>query len=155
MGTIKELALLASRPGLYASDEAHQQHQQGGSSYAAKRWMEVLAHPKGSSPADAEKSSRDSLTLETQTDEQIKAGAAAAKTKAEIQKRQDKKLTGGTGDLTADMFGEGDSPLFNERRDGFGSSPTPADDAAYLKAAEDGDMERRNGWWMRREASGV
>ncbi|MBK1883669.1 DEAD/DEAH box helicase family protein [Luteolibacter pohnpeiensis] len=59
----------------------------------------------------------DDFGLETQTDEQIDAEKESAKQKEEIQKRQDKRLTGSTGDLTADMFGEGDTPLFNERRD--------------------------------------
>ena len=56
------------------------------------------------------------FNLETQTDEQIKAEEAAAKAKAELQKRQDKRLTGSAGDLTADMFGGGETPLFNENR---------------------------------------
>ena len=54
--------------------------------------------------------------LDTQTDAQIKEEAAAAKRKAEIEERRNRKLTGSTGDLTADMFGGGETPLFNENR---------------------------------------
>jgi hypothetical protein len=57
------------------------------------------------------------------SDAEIKAEKAAAEkpkplTPAEeIAKLQSAKLKGSAGDMTADMFGEGDTPLFNERRD--------------------------------------
>ena len=80
-----------------------------------------------------------SLTLETQTDEQIKAEAEAAKQKAEIQKRQDKRLTGSTGDLTADMFGEGSTPLFNEQR----NAPAKPKEPEAEKMAPDTSENRK------------
>ena len=57
------------------------------------------------------------LTLETQTEESIKSEKAAAKRKAEIEKGLAAPLKGSPGDTTADIFGEGETPLFNERRD--------------------------------------
>ena len=75
--------------------------------------------PQGGNEAqgDGGQGSAGGFSLETQTDEDIDREEAAAKTKAEIQKRQDARLTGSAGDLSADMFGEGETPLFNERRD--------------------------------------
>ncbi len=74
------------------------------------------------SPASGEEASGEAqgFSLETQTGEDIDRENAAAKTKAEIQKRGDARLTGSAGDLSADMFGEGETPLFNERRDTLG-----------------------------------
>lgn len=57
------------------------------------------------------------LALETQTPESIKSEASAAKRKAEMEKGLAAPLKGTAGDTTADIFGEGDTPLFNERRD--------------------------------------
>ena len=51
------------------------------------------------------------------SDAEIKAEQAAAKQKEELAKRQSAPLKGSAGDLTPDIFGEGDTPLFNERRD--------------------------------------
>jgi len=52
-----------------------------------------------------------------ESDAEIKAEAAAAKQREELAKRQSAPLKGSAGDLTPDIFGEGDTPLFNERRD--------------------------------------
>ena len=52
-----------------------------------------------------------------ESDAEIKAEQAAAKQKEELAKRQAAPLKGSAGDLTPDIFGEGDTPLFNERRD--------------------------------------
>lgn len=57
------------------------------------------------------------LTLETQTPESIKAEKSADARKAEMEKGIAKPLKGTAGDTTADIFGEGETPLFNERRD--------------------------------------
>lgn len=60
-----------------------------------------------------------SFSLERQTPEQIKREKEAAALKdrqaKELEQRQ-APLTGTAGDLTSDMFGEGDTPLFNEDR---------------------------------------
>lgn len=50
-------------------------------------------------------------------DAEIIAEKKAAEQKAEMAKKQAAPLKGNSGDMTADMFGEGDTPLFNERRD--------------------------------------
>jgi hypothetical protein len=52
-----------------------------------------------------------------ESDAEIKAEQAAAKQREELAKRQSAPLKGSAGDLTPDIFGEGDTPLFNERRD--------------------------------------
>ena len=59
------------------------------------------------------------FSLESVSAEQLEAEAKAKQQKDEIAARQGKRLEGGAGDLTADMFGstEGETPLFNERRD--------------------------------------
>lgn len=59
----------------------------------------------------------DTPQLETQTEESITAEKTAQDTKAKIAEKQARPLSGSAGDLTADMFGEGETPLFNERRD--------------------------------------
>jgi hypothetical protein len=68
------------------------------------------------------------LTLEAQTEEEITADKKAAKSQADMQKGIEAPLAGkngqvSTGDMTADMFGDGDTPLFNERRDNKKAEP--------------------------------
>jgi len=62
----------------------------------------------------------DALSLESVTQEQLDAEAARKRQQEEITGRADRKITGDAGDLTADLFGEqeGETPLFNARRDG-------------------------------------
>ena len=81
------------------------------------------------------------FALESVTQDQLDAEAAAQKQRDQIAERQARPLTGGV-DLTADMFGEGDTPLFNERRDTtrFQEDLT-AEDEAYFDAIDRGDME--------------
>ena len=70
-----------------------------------------LSERFGSKPAD------DFALKPHSSDAEIKAEQAAAKQKEELAKRQSAPLKGSAGDLTPDIFGEGDTPLFNERRD--------------------------------------
>ena len=58
-----------------------------------------------------------------QSDAEIKAELTAAKQKEELAKRQSAPLTGSAGDLTPDIFGDGETPLFNKRRDA--TTPKP------------------------------
>ena len=57
------------------------------------------------------------FTLESVTQDQLDGEAAAQKQRDQLAERQAQRLTGDAGDLTADMFGDGRSPLFDERRD--------------------------------------
>ncbi|HWB59720.1 MAG TPA: hypothetical protein VG733_09515, partial [Chthoniobacteraceae bacterium] len=59
--------------------------------------------------------------LDTQTEEGIKAEKAEQTRRAKIKAGLERRLTGDAGDLTADMFGEGETPLFNKRRDTLGA----------------------------------
>ena len=61
---------------------------------------------------------QEDFSLEAQTEEGILDEAAKAAQNREMETRRARRLTGGAGDLTADMFGGGETPLFNERRDG-------------------------------------
>jgi len=62
------------------------------------------------------------------TDAEIKAEADAARVKEELAKRQAAPLKGNAGDTTSDLFGptEGETPLFNNRRDQPAPKPEPA-----------------------------
>ena len=71
----------------------------------------ALARKKAPAPAD------DFALKPHESDAEIKAEKAAAKQKEELAKRQAAPLKGSAGDLTPDIFGEGDTPLFNKRRD--------------------------------------
>ena len=99
----------------------------------AQAEIDSSGSPQGSSASAGQESG---FSLETQTSEDIDRENAAAKTKAEIQKRTDARLTGSAGDLSADMFGEGDTPLFNDRRDGnpFSLGPAKMADALIANA---------------------
>lgn len=57
------------------------------------------------------------FSLESVTPEQQKTEAERAATKAKIAEKAAKPLKGTAGDLTADLFGQGETPLFDERRD--------------------------------------
>jgi hypothetical protein len=80
------------------------------------------------------------FSLETQTDEEMKAEEAVRKRRADMDARRAQPLTGSTGDLTADMFGGGETPLFDEVRNG----PTREEklDAEYLELAKDPEKNR-------------
>ena len=66
----------------------------------------------------SEAAPKEDFTLKAhQSDAEIKAELTAAKQKEELAKRQTAPLKGSAGDLTPDIFGEGETPLFNERRD--------------------------------------
>jgi GNAT superfamily N-acetyltransferase len=76
-------------------------------------------------------------TLETQTPESIEAEKAARETRDKIAEKQARPLTGSAGDLTADMFGEGETPLFNERRDTTPKpTETPTEETPKVKLSE-------------------
>lgn len=89
-------------PDAIAADEALTARQ------AAEYATENAAKP---TPAD------DFALKPHESDAEIKAEKAAAKQREELAKRQSAPLKGSAGDLTPDIFGEGDTPLFNERRD--------------------------------------
>lgn len=55
--------------------------------------------------------------LEMLTEQQIAAETERKKQSERMAELLARPLKGNTGDLTADMFGEGQTPLFNERRD--------------------------------------
>jgi len=57
------------------------------------------------------------FALESVTQDQLDQEAQAQRQRDQIAERQAQRLTGDAGDLTADMFGDGRSPLFDERRD--------------------------------------
>lgn len=60
----------------------------------------------------------DDFSLERATPEQLRAEDTRRQQKEAIADRMAKPLRGTAGDTTADIFGEGETPLFNERRDG-------------------------------------
>jgi hypothetical protein len=81
------------------------------------------------------------IELETQTEESITAEKTAKETRDRIATEQARPLTGSAGDLTADMFGEGETPLFNERRDATPKPNTKLSESALRTLAR----ERRLG----------
>jgi len=56
------------------------------------------------------------LRLESQTPEQVASERARSEQRAEIERRQAEPMRGKPLDTTADIFGEGETPLFNQRR---------------------------------------
>lgn len=66
---------------------------------------------------DERKRKEDKFALESATPEQLRAEDERRRKKDAIAEALGKPLKGTPGDLTADMFGAGDTPLFNERRD--------------------------------------
>jgi hypothetical protein len=56
------------------------------------------------------------FTLETQTDAQISAEREKQAQAAKLAERAARVLSGTAGDLTADLFNEGQTPLFNQIR---------------------------------------
>lgn len=108
--------LAEEAPDAIAADEA-----------ATRRQAEEHANEKP--PAD------DFALKPHESDAEIKAEKAAAKQKEELAKRQAAPLKGSAGDLTPDIFGEGDTPLFNERRDTpQQKAPASTDDSAVTAA---------------------
>jgi len=56
------------------------------------------------------------LILESYTEQALNAEAELARRRALMAAGIARRLTGSAGDLTADMFGAGETPLFNNRR---------------------------------------
>lgn len=83
----------------------------------------------------------DPFALESPTEEGLKAEKKAASDKEKMAAGLAKPLAGSAGDLSADLFGEGDTPLFNERRDKpapKAAEPEPEGELpkSYQKAAD-------------------
>ncbi|MFH0880517.1 MAG: hypothetical protein V2A34_12445, partial [Lentisphaerota bacterium] len=82
------------------------------------------------------------LILEQQTERDLRAEKerkARAEQRQEMLNQQAAPLAGTTGDLTADMFGEGETPLFNERRAGTSKAfPAAASSMSGAGWAEEG-----------------
>jgi len=63
------------------------------------------------------------FALQSATEQQLRDEAAASEQRQAIAEGRNTPLQGTAGDLTADMFGEGETPLFNERRDNLAAEP--------------------------------
>lgn len=74
------------------------------------------------------------FSLESPSDEQLKAEEKTQAQREAVRAGAAKHLTGSPGDLTSDMFGGGDTPLFNERRD---KPAAPTTQAEYLEQLKD------------------
>jgi len=77
----------------------------------------IAAKNAEDSSAESAKVADDFALKAHESDAEILAEKKAAEQKAELAKRQSARLKGDAGDLTPDIFGEGDTPLFNEHRD--------------------------------------
>jgi hypothetical protein len=88
-------------------------------------------------PAEAE-----SFSLESVSPEQLRAEERSRAQKEAIAKGQSKPLAGSAGDLTADIFGEGETPLFNERRDNGTLGATEPEGEAPTRREQTRDPSR-------------
>lgn len=87
------------------------------------------------------------LTLKAhESDAEIKSEKAATRDREKIAEGLAKPLKGTAGDTTADIFGEGDTPLFNERRD---QPPSAAEKGGVVKGLKAHQQEVRD--WINSE----
>jgi hypothetical protein len=79
--------------------------------------VEIAGGKEGVLPPVNPPEPKQAFALESPSPDQLKQEELQRAQQAEMQNRLDKPLTGSAGDLTSDMFGAGETPLFNERRD--------------------------------------
>ncbi|MGI5841613.1 MAG: hypothetical protein ACOX6N_05350, partial [Patescibacteria group bacterium] len=84
------------------------------------------------------KGRKEDLNLESATPEELAKEARKRADKKALEEGAAKQLTGTAGDLTPDMFGEGDTPLFNERRD---TQTTAGEKGNAQKGPRDGGIK--------------
>jgi hypothetical protein len=82
------------------------------------------------------------FALESVTQDQLGEEAAAQKQRDQLAERQAQRLTGDAGIIVPDMFGptEGQTPLFNERRDDLRFQRRPQGAKGFAKLLADGKV---------------